>query len=155
MSAKRNRLITRHCLPGRRTPFCLLALICWLPSQPLLAVEAADGSAALVWNLVIAFTVLIFTVASALLPLAAWQQWSGGPWRNAAAAPLLLLLLWGAWIVVAKLGDPGAHGLWPLEIFAWSMLNMIYMVLIMTAKRILEKADADKSGSARAGLPPS
>ncbi|MEX2469643.1 MAG: hypothetical protein WD396_07805 [Pseudohongiellaceae bacterium] len=142
MSAPRIFSAPRHCRLARRT---LLALTCWLPALPLFAAEA--DSAALIWNLVIAFTVLVFTVASAMLPLAAWRQWPAGPWRKAAAAPLLLLLLWVALIVVARLGNPEAHGLWPLEIFAWSMLNMIYMVVIMTAKRILDKADVEQRDS--------
>lgn len=148
MSAISNQLPLRHRRPARRTLPPPLALMCWLPALPLFAAEATAGSSALFWTVVIVFTVLIFTVASALLPLAAWRQWQAGPWRKAAAAPLVLLLLWVALIVVAKLGDPEAHGLWPLEIFAWSMLNMIYMVAVMSAKRILEKADAEENGLA-------
>jgi hypothetical protein len=35
--------------------------------------------------------------------------------------------------------------LWLFEIFSWAMLNMIYMVSLMTIKRIFEKAD-EKNG---------
>jgi len=141
MPAPRHRQAWRQ-HPAIRMLLSLIPPLACLAAVPLVAAEStADG--AWVWDLVIASTVLIFTVASAALPLAAWRQWPPGAWRNAAAAPLLLLLLWVALIVVGRLADPEAHGLWPLEIFAWSMLNMIYMVVVMTAKRILDKADAE------------
>ena len=149
MSDLPHRLRTWRRHPAFRALRCLSVPVVCLSAVPLVAAEQA-ASAAWVWDLVIAFTVLVFTVASAVLPLAAWRQWPVGAWRNAAAAPLLVLLVWVALIVVAKLGDPLAHGLWPLEIFAWSMLNMIYMVAIMTAKRILDRADAEAEDSGSA-----
>lgn len=92
------------------------------------------------WNLIIALVVLVFSLASAALPLAACRQWHG-PWRLAAAAPLLGLLFWLLLIVTGRLTDPPSHRLWPIEIFAWAMLNVIYMVAIMTTKRTFQKAD--------------
>lgn len=99
-----------------------------------------------VWNLVIALIVLAATAASAALPLAALKQWRGS-WRIAAAIPLLILLVWAGFIALSRLGDGQGHRLWPLEIFAWAMLNMIYMVAIMTAKRVFIKADEEKAAS--------
>lgn len=96
------------------------------------------------WTLLIAAFVLIVTAASAALPYSAIRQWRGA-WRAAAAAPLVVLLLWLGVITVSRVLATGAHALWPLEIFAWAMLNMIYMVSIMTIKRMFAKADEDKS----------
>ena len=112
---------------------------CTLPVAALGAVADAGGDN-WVWNLIIAVLVLVFTLASALLPLAALRQWSG-PWRYIAAAPLLLLFLWAALIGSQKLINPALHPLWSLQMFAWAMLNMIYMVAAMTAKRVFIRAD--------------
>lgn len=111
----------------------------------LWAAEAGDaaGNAELIWNLVIAATVLVFSLASAVLPVAAIRQWHGA-WRISAILPLLALMGWLVLIVVSKGIDADSHRLWPFEIFAWSMLNMIYMVSAMTIKRIFEKADQAK-----------
>ena len=98
------------------------------------------------WNLVIALIVLAATAASAALPLAALKQWRGS-WRIAAAIPLVILLIWVGFIALSRLGDGQGHRLWPLEIFAWAMINMIYMVAIMAAKRVFIKADEEKAAS--------
>ena len=92
------------------------------------------------WNLVIAAIVLVFSAASAALPLAALRHWHGG-WRLGAMLPLCALLAWAALILLSKALDADSHRLWPFEIFAWAMLNMVYMVGLMTSKRIFDKAD--------------
>ena len=56
-----------------------------------------------------------------------------------AMFPLATLMLLLVVIVTARLDDPGSHRLWPFELFAWAMANMIYMVIVMTAKRKLDK----------------
>ena len=124
--------------------------LCLAAALPALTF-AADNSAGaenseFIWNLVIAAVVLVFSMASAVLPIAAIRQWRGA-WRNAAIAPLLGLLVWVAVIVTSRSLDPTSHRLWPFEIFAWAMLNMIYMVSAMTIKRIFEKADQEKQAS--------
>lgn len=106
--------------------------------------QAAAQSAEWFWNLVISLIVITISAASAALPIAAIKQWTGS-WRIAAAIPLVVLLLWVTLIVVARLDSSDAHRLWPFEIFAWAMLNMIYMVAVMTVKRVLDKADEEKS----------
>ena len=63
----------------------------------------------------------------------------------AAIAPLVVLLLWLAVITISKILTTGSRTLWPLEMFAWAMLNMIYMVSIMTIKRMFAKADEDSA----------
>lgn len=108
--------------------------------------QEAAADAEWFWNLVIAIFVIAVSIASAALPVAATKQWLGS-WRLAAGAPLLVLLLWIVVIVVARIDNPNAHRFWPFEIFAWAMLNMIYMVGIMTAKRILDKADKESSST--------
>ena len=106
--------------------------------------QAAAQSAEWFWNLVISLIVITISAASAALPLAAIKQWTGS-WRIAATVPLVVLLLWVTIIVVARLDSSDAHRLWPFEIFAWAMLNMIYMVAVMTVKRVLDKADEEES----------
>ena len=122
---------------------CCAGLV--LPSlaraQAFGGLEAESSS---LWTLLIAAFVLIVTVASAVLPYSAIRQWRGA-WRVAAAAPLVVLLLWLAVIIVSRVLTTDSHALWPLEIFTWAMLNMIYMVSIMTIKRMFAKADEDNS----------
>jgi hypothetical protein len=111
-----------------------------LPNLALAASEAPQS--VWFWDLVIALIVLLAALASAALPIAAFRNWSNR-WRWGALFPFAVLLAWASIVAAAKLMDPGAHGLWPLELFAWAMLNMIYMVALMTTKRIFEKADAE------------
>lgn len=110
-----------------------------LPALAFGANEVADS--ARFWDMVIALIVLLAVLASAALPFAAFRHWTNR-WRWGALFPFAALAIWSSIIIAAKLIDPKAHGLWPLELFAWSMLNMIYMVSLMTIKRIFEKADA-------------
>ncbi len=102
--------------------------------------QEVANSAAVFWYLVIAILVITVTAASAALPIAATKQWKGG-WRIAAVVPLAILGLWIAVIVIGKVENPESQRLWALEIFAWAMLSMIYMVAVMTVKRVLDKAD--------------
>jgi hypothetical protein len=112
---------------------------------PALALGANEEQQAVwFWDLVIALIVLLAALASAALPIAAFRNWPNA-WRWGALFPFAVLLAWGSLIAAAKLMDPTAHGLWPLELFAWAMLNMIYMVALMTTKRLFEKADAEAS----------
>ncbi len=136
---------------ARCAPFRAISGLFALAFPGLLwAAQANDaaGNAELIWNLVIAATVLVFSLASAVLPVAAIRQWQGA-WRISAILPLLALLAWIALIAISKSIDADSHRLWPFEIFAWSMLNMIYMVSAMTIKRIFEKADQEKLELAR------
>ena len=98
--------------------------------------NVSDG--AWIWDLVIAAIVLVFTLASGALSFAAMRQWKG-KWSISALLPMVILALWCLIIVIAKVQSPESHTLWPFEIFAWAMLNMVYMVGVMTIKRILEK----------------
>ena len=106
-------------------------------------IEAADSSE-WGWNMIIAVIVIAISSASAALPIAASKQWTGN-WRVSAIMPLAVLLLWIAIIVFGRLQSSDSHQLWPFEIFTWAMLNMIYMVAVMTVKRVLDKADQEKS----------
>ena len=105
-------------------------------------INAEQEAEAVFWNLVIAIIVLGTLLASAALPVAALRQWQGR-WRYFAAFPLAVLAVWVGLILTARLGDSNSHRLWPFELFAWAMFNMIYMVIIMTGKRKLDKADAE------------
>ena len=105
---------------------------------------ADEETQAVFWNFVIAVIVLATLIASAALPIAALRQWPGR-WRYFAMFPLAALILQLAVIVTGRLDDLGSHRLWPFELFAWAMANMIYMVIIMTAKRKLDKHDAEET----------
>ena len=96
------------------------------------------------WSLIIVFLVFAATAGSAVLNVAAIRHWDRN-WGLVSVLPLFCLLLWGAFIVVAKQMDESAHELWALEIFAWAMINMIYMVTAMTAKRMFAKRDDEAS----------
>ncbi len=119
------------------------SLLLLTASLSVMAANPTQADSAVFWNLVIAIIVLAATLASAALPLAALRQWPAA-WRIAAIAPLAVLGLWIAVIVLSRLTDSNSHRLWPFEIFSWAMLNMIYMVAVMTYKRQLDKADQEK-----------
>lgn len=119
--------------------FMLLTLVS-LNTQAAAVASDEAGYIAFIWNLLISLIVLLVSVASAVLPVAAIRQWAG-VWRAGAAASLLVLLIWVAVIIISRSISADTHRLWPFEIFAWAMINMIYMVALMTAKRIFERAD--------------
>jgi hypothetical protein len=86
------------------------------------------------------------TAGSAVLNIAAIRQWDRN-WGLVSGLPLVGLLAWSLLILVAKFVDPETHALWTLEIFAWAMINMIYMVTAMTAKRMFAKRDVESSAN--------
>ena len=115
-----------------------------LGSGSALAASANSAGSTNTWSVVIALVVLAATAASAILNIAAIRQWDRN-WGLVSGLPLFGLLLWGLIISVSKQLDASAHALWALEIFAWSMINMIYMVTAMTAKRMFAKRDGEES----------
>ena len=123
------------------TRFTLHASIGMLVCTVLLAqteLSQPSNSQTFAWNLVIALIVIIFTMASAALPIAATRQWKNA-WSTAAKVPLFVLVIWTLVIIVGKFQSADSHNLWSFELFAWAMMNMVYMVTIMTIKRIIEK----------------
>lgn len=112
-----------------------------------LAATAGSAASATFWSLLIVAIVFAATVGSIVLNLAAIRQWNRN-WGLVSGLPILGLMVWSGVILAAKAADPAAHALWTLEIFAWAMLNMIYMVTAMTAKRMFAKRDAENSASA-------
>jgi peptidoglycan/LPS O-acetylase OafA/YrhL len=128
------------------TPHILAAVILSalaVVSSPAIAASANIVGPTNSWNLTIAFLVIAATAGSAVLNIAAIRNWDRN-WGLVSGLPLLGLLLWGALIVVAKQIDANAHDLWALEIFAWAMINLIYMVTAMTAKRMFAKRDGEE-----------
>ena len=116
-------------------------------SAPAVSAVTADAAEpASIWNILIALIVLAATAGSAALNIAAIRNWDRN-WGLVSGLPLAGLLLWCLLIVVGISMDAGAHGLWPLEIFAWAMINMIYMVTAMTAKRMFAKRDGEEAAS--------
>lgn len=105
-----------------------------------LPTEQMDGG----WNLVVSAIVLAVAAGSALLPISALRHWKGN-WHLGAVLPLFVLLIWLLVIGVSKLISAESHQLWPFEIFTWAMLTMVYMVTMMTAKRMIEKKDLENS----------
>ncbi|MDA0281416.1 MAG: hypothetical protein O3C29_13440 [Proteobacteria bacterium] len=131
---------TRHILAA-----VILSLLAMAGSSAI-AASASSASPTNTWNLIIAFLVFAATAGSAVLNIAAIRNWDRN-WGLVSGFPLLCLLLWAALIVVAKQVDADAHALWALEIFAWAMINLIYMVTVMTAKRMFAKLDGEGSAS--------
>ena len=70
-----------------------------------------SNSQTFAWNLVIALIVIIFTMASAALPVAATRQWKNA-WSTAAKVPLFVLVIWILVIIVGKLQSAVSHNLW-------------------------------------------
>ncbi len=106
----------------------------------------AQQSPSLLWNLFLTIIVIAVPASIAWLSWAASRHWKDY-WRLLAAIPLLVLLLWSAFIVLEKLVDPGSHRLWPFEIFIWGMATVVYLVVLMTAKKTFDKADAEQTKS--------
>lgn len=129
---------------------CLFLAFNSLCSNQAIAAAAetvAEPNSSFFWNSVIALIVLSATLASGALCLAAYRNWQHRGWQFAAIAPIAALAIILAAIGIARMSGQDSHALWPLEIFAWSMVNLIYMVGIMTTKRIFEKADAQSQPS--------
>ena len=123
-------------------PLTLLAL----GSSPTIAASVNSAGSADSWDLIIWLVVFTATTGSAVLNIAAIRNWDRN-WGLVSGLPLLGLLLWGTLILVAKQLDASTHELWALEIFAWAMINLIYMVTAMTAKRMFAKRDVEESAS--------
>ena len=127
------------------TPHILTAVILSLlavVSSPAIAASANIAGPTNTWNLAIALLVFAATSGSAMLNIAAIRNWDRN-WGLVSGLPLLCLLLWAALILATKQLDASAHELWALEIFAWAMINLIYMVTAMTAKRKFAKRDGE------------
>jgi predicted ferric reductase len=147
MDIMNNSLAANSALNRAFSPLLTLLCCAGLVLPSLARAQAFGGletESSPLWTLLIATFVLIVTAASAALPYSAIRQWRGA-WRMAAIAPLVVLLLWLAVITISKILTTGSRALWPLEMFAWAMLNMIYMVSIMTIKRMFAKADEDSA----------
>lgn len=132
---------------GHKWALMLLCASSALSSSPLMAATngLTQASGSPIWNWVIGFIVLSATLASAALSVAAYRNWQHQGWRAASILPIAVLAILLVLIAESGLSGRNSHGLWPLEVFAWSMINMIYMVGIMTTKRIFEKADASQA----------
>ena len=112
-------------------------------SSSAIAASVNSAASADSWDLIIWIVVFAATSGSAVLNIAATRNWDRN-WGLVSGLPLLGLLLWGVLIFVAKQLDSSSHELWALEIFAWAMINLIYMVTAMTAKRMFAKSDSEK-----------
>ena len=136
-------MITKRDQKSNTTQILTAFILCLLPvvSSPAIAASANIAGPTNTWNLTIAFLVFAATAGSAVLNIAAIRNWDKN-WGLISGLPLLCLLLWAALILATRQLDANAHELWALEIFAWAMINLIYMVTAMTAKRMFAKRDA-------------
>lgn len=125
-------------------PYSLLFLALFAFAGSVAAASAEEPANSSAWDVVIVLIVFAATAASAVLNFAAIRQWDRN-WGLVSGLPLAGLLVWGGVILMAKTIDSSSHALWQLEIFAWAMINMIYMVTVMTAKRMFAKRDAENS----------
>lgn len=130
----------------RRITLALILSLLALGSSSAIAASSNSAGPSDIWELIIVLLVFAATAGSVVLNIAAIRQWDRN-WGLVSGLPLLGLLLWGALIVIAKQLDANSHELWALEIFAWAMINLIYMVTAMTAKRMFAKRDAEKSAN--------
>lgn len=130
----------------RQIALPLILSLLALGSSSAIAASANGAGQSDTWDLIIVLVVIAATAGSAVLNVAAIRNWNRN-WGLVSGLPLLGLLLWGAIIVVAKQLDASSHELWALEIFAWAMINLIYMVTAMTAKRMFAKRDGEESAN--------
>ena len=120
-----------------------LITLALLTSPPLVAANSQSNPT---WDVVMLVIVFLTLSSSAALTVAAWRQWRRG-WRLVAALPLALLVCWSGWILAARSIDPSSHALWSFELFGWALLNLLYMVTALTAKRTFEKAASENTVS--------
>ena len=153
MAAHRNRATRKQTLPSVRSSkfinrpkfrAALFSLLVLGLSNNVLAAAESETSSAMLWTTLIILIVFAATAGSAVLNIAAIRQWDRN-WGLVSGLPLVGLLAWSLLILAAKFVDPETHALWTLEIFAWAMINMIYMVTAMTAKRMFAKRDVENS----------
>ena len=105
------------------------------------------------WDIVIILIVVSAALGSAALPGAALVHWRG-LWRVGAGLPFIGLVLWGGGSAVgcALRVDATLSGCasalitsytgWMLGLFAWAMLTLVYMMGLLTARRIIGKGES-------------
>ena len=99
------------------------------------------------WNAIIAALVCSVAASVAYLCYFAVRLW-GGNWKPFAIAPLVVLAAWVGFVVLGVVIGREPRTLWPFELLAWSMVTAVYLVVLFTAKRTFDKADAVESPSA-------
>lgn len=115
-----------------------------LVGNPAWAAEimgTSDQTPLTAWSIVIALLVCSVAASVAYLCYFAVRLWSGY-WKFLALAPLGLLGLWLTLILVGMLTGLAPRTLWAVEILAWAMGTAVYFVVLFTARRAFEKADA-------------
>ena len=98
------------------------------------------------WEIIIGLIVVSTASCVAYLCYLAIQVWPGH-WKSFAFAPLAVLGAWLALIVISKIVDATSHSLWAFEIFSWAMMALIYLVILMTAKRTFDKKAQNNADS--------
>lgn len=93
------------------------------------------------WDLIIALFVAAIAGSVAYLCYFALRLWNGH-WKKLAMAPLILLAVWLLSLVVGASTGLALRALWPFELLLWAMATTIYLVVLFTARRTFQKADA-------------
>ncbi|MCP5346164.1 MAG: hypothetical protein R3F41_00730 [Gammaproteobacteria bacterium] len=112
-----------------------------LAAQEPVAAEAGAGF----WGVVIGVFVSLVAFSVAYLCYFAVRLWAGY-WRALALAPLAVLGIWLALLLLGILTGMAPRALWTVEILFWAMATTIYLVTLFTARRAFEKADAATGG---------
>ena len=111
------------------------------PARAAETAATAGGGPLTTWSIVIALLVCSVAASVAYLCYFAVRLWKGY-WKSLALAPLGLLGLWLTLILVGMLTGLAPRALWTVEILAWAMGTAVYLVILFTARRAFEKADA-------------
>ena len=82
--------------------------------------------------------VATLTVGFCVLVARALWRWQG-MWRWALAVPIVLLVGVVLNIVTAIWADPTAHNLWPIELFAWLVLDCLLVGMVYVAHWIANR----------------
>ena len=101
-----------------------------------------QASSAFLWNFFITLIVIAVPGSIAWLTWASVRLWRGY-WRIMAATPLVILAVWTVVIILSNLSGSPEHRMWPFEIFIWAMATVVYLVVLMTAKRTFARAEAE------------
>jgi len=75
---------------------------------------------------IIAMAIPVATIALAVIGVLAWK----GPWRIAAAIPLMLVVLW---VLSLATSWPYEHTLWPLELLVYGLVCLVQMLVLRYA----------------------
>ncbi len=101
---------------------------------------ATDNSVAMIFTAAATIVAAAFFLGALVCSIVALKKWQGR-WKFAAGLPILALISLAAVIIIAVMRDPTAHNLWPFEFVIWGIASLIYMGLLVLARRIFRARD--------------